>query len=47
MFLFGVGKKHFHFTISWLPRTAFSKYFESKYLYISVYVCKNIFVPKT
>ena len=35
-------KKHFHF-----PRTAFLKNFESKYLHISVYLRKNIFVPET
>ena len=35
-------KKHFHF-----PRTSFLKHFESKYLYISVYLRQNIFVPET
>ena len=29
------------------PRTAFLKHFESKFLYISVYLIKKIFVPKT
>ena len=37
-------KKHLHCTIS---RTAFSKHFQSKCLYISVYLRKNIIVPKT
>ena len=45
--LFGVRKKYLHCTISWSPRTAFLKYFESKCLYIYVYLCKNIFAPKT
>ena len=40
-------KKHLHCTISWHPRTAFLKHFESKFLYISVYLIKKIFVPKT
>ena len=40
-------KKHLHCTISWHPRTAFLKHFESKCLYISVYLIKKIFVPKT
>ena len=40
-------KKHLHCTISWHPRTAFLKHFESKCLYISVCLIKNIFVPKT
>ena len=39
-------KKHLHCTISWRPRTAFLKHFESKCLYISVYLRKKIFVPK-
>ena len=38
-------KKHLHYTISWHPRTVFLKHFESKCLYISVYVFKKIFVP--
>ena len=38
-------KKHLHCTISWRPRTAFLKHFESKCLYISVYLRKKIFVP--
>ena len=37
MFLFGVRKK----SISWLPGTTFLKHFESKCLYISVYLSKN------
>ena len=37
-------KKHLHCTIS---RTAFSKHFQSKCLYISVYLRKDIIVPKT
>ena len=40
-------KKHLPCTISWHPRTAFLKHFESKCLYISVYLIKKIFVPKT
>ena len=40
-------KKHFCCAISWRPKTAFWKYFESKCLYISVHLCKNIFVPET
>ena len=40
-------KKHFHCTISWRPRTALFKHFESKCLYISVYLRKKIFVPET
>ena len=32
-------KKHLHCTLSWLPRTTFLKNFESKWLYISVYLC--------
>ena len=39
MFLFGVRKKHLHCAISWHPKTAFLKHFESKCLYISVYSC--------
>ena len=39
-------KKHLHCTISWSPRTTFLKYFESKCLYISVYLFKK-FVSKT
>ena len=35
-------KRYLHYTISWLPRTALLKHFESKSLYISVYHCKNI-----
>ena len=33
--------------ISWRPRTTFLKHFESKRLYISIYLLKNIFVPET
>ena len=40
-------KKHLHCTISWRPRTAFLKHFESKCLYISAYLRKKIFVPET
>ena len=40
-------KKHLGCTISWRQRTAFLKHFESKCLYISVYLRKKIFVPKT
>ena len=40
-------KKHLHCTISWRPVTTFLKYLESKRLYISVYLCKKIFVLKT
>ena len=40
-------QKHLHCTISWHPRNAFLKYFESKCLHISVYLIKKIFVPKT
>ena len=40
-------KKHLHCTISWHPRSAFLKHFESRFLYISVYLMKKIFVPKT
>ena len=40
-------KKHLHCAISWQRRTAFLKYFESNFLYISVYLIKKIFVPKT
>ena len=43
MFLVGVRKKN----ISRRPRNAFSKYFESKCLYVSVYLSKNIFVSET
>ena len=40
-------KKHLHCTISWRPRTTFLKYFESKCLYISVYLSKKSLVSKT
>ena len=39
-------KKNLQWVISWRPRTAFLKHFESKCLYISVYLCKKIFVPE-
>ena len=39
-------KKHLHWTISGRPRTAFSKHFESKCLYISVYLRKKFFIPE-
>ena len=35
-------KKQLHCTISWCSRTTFLKHFESKCLYISVYISKNI-----
>ena len=40
-------KKNLQWTISWHPRTVFFKHFENKCLYISVYLFKKIFVPKT
>ena len=40
-------KKHLGCTISWRQRTAFLKHFESKCLYISVYLREKSFVPKT
>ena len=40
-------KKHLDCTISWRQIIAFLKHFESKCLYISVYLRKKIFVPKT
>ena len=39
-------KNHLHCTISWRPRTAFSKHFECKCLYISVYIRKETFCPR-
>ena len=33
-------------TISWHPRTAFFKHFESKCLYTSIYLRNKVFVPK-
>ena len=39
--------KHLHCIISWRPRTAFLKHFESKYLYIFAYFHNKIFVPET
>ena len=43
--LVGVRKIHLHCTISRHPRTALSKHFESKCLYISVYLRKKRFFP--
>ena len=40
-------KKHLYCIISWRPTTAFLKYLESKCLYISVHLCKKVFVPET
>ena len=40
-------KKHLYCIISWRPPTAFLKYLESKCLYISVHLCKKVFVPET
>ena len=40
-------KKHFHGTISRRPRTALSKYLESKRLHIVVNLCEKMFVPWT
>ena len=37
-------KKYLHYTISWRPRTAFLKQFESKYLYMSIYPPKKVFL---
>ena len=34
-------KRYLHCSISWRPRTAFLKYFESKCLYISLYLLKK------
>ena len=34
-------KKYLHYTISWRPRTAFLKHFESKCLYVSIYHLKK------
>ena len=45
-FLFVSGKKNLHFTISWHPRAAFFKHFESKCLYISVYLLKKMFFQR-
>ena len=39
-------KKHFHCTISWTLIISILKYFENKCMYISVYLCKKIFVPE-
>ena len=46
-FLFGVRKKYTHCIISWSPRTAFLKHFQSKCLDISVHIRQKIFVRKT
>ena len=40
-------KKYLQCTISRHPRTAFLKHFESKFLYIFVYLIKKIFVSMT
>ena len=40
-------KKYLHCTLSWRPRTAFSKYFESKCQFISIYFFIKMFVPET
>ena len=40
-------KKNLQWVISWRPRTAFLKHFESKCLYISAYSRKKTFVPET
>ena len=45
IFLFGV-RKHLYCIIFWPQRTAFFKHFESKCLYISVYLRKKIFVSE-
>ena len=45
--LFGVRKKHLDCTTSWRPRTAFLKHFESKCMYISIYLPERNFVPNT
>ena len=45
--LFGVRKKYLHCTTSWRPRTAFLKHFESKCIYISIYLPERNFVPNT
>ena len=47
MFLFGVKENYLHCAISWRPITAFLKHFESKCPYVSVYIGKKVFVPKT
>ena len=43
IFLLAVKKKHLYCTISWRPRTAFLKHFESKGQYIFVYLHKRFF----
>ena len=41
-------KKHLGIkTFSWRQGTVFLKYFKNKCLYISAYLCKKIFVPKS
>ena len=47
MCLFGVKKNICTAPFLWPPRTAFLKLFESKCLYISVYLPDKKFVPKT
>ena len=42
-----VSQKQWHCTISRRPRSDFSKKFESKCLYISVYLPKKVFVSET
>ena len=39
-------KEYLHCIISWHPRTAFLKHFESKCLYISIYLLKKILFPR-
>ena len=39
-------KKHLHCNISWRPRTVFLKLFDSKYLCISAFLRKKMFIPK-
>ena len=45
-FLCVSGKKNLHLTISLHPRAAFFKHFESKCLYISVYLLKKMFFQR-
>ena len=40
-------KKHLHWTISRRSRTASSNHWESKFLYITVYLRKKTFAPET
>ena len=46
-FWLGSEKKYLHCTICRRPRTTFSKHFEAKCLYISVYLREKTFVPNT